>query len=610
MTDNATKTSAAEIQSFSPPDRRPLFFLVLIAVILSARWIWIAGIGDYGWTYELGMRTRLGEIPYRDYICTLPPLTSYTIVPFIVFLKGNLWSFSLHLYLWWFATLFVGLLIARALGLRPIAQAAAMLLAVCLSLPSIHLGHAYSYAGTFFFGLTLLQLIKARTQAAASPRHLLLAGAFAGLGIFAKQNIGLVAGLLGLSVISYDCVIERNTRLLFRKLLLFGSGAAITIVPLFGFFAIHAGAEEVFQQMFSDGSAGKGGLLSLLFHLVPLFFFTPETPQRELWSLAISGALMVLFFGLVGYRMHQLQKRPTVPGALQPTSSSWIWIYTAFGIIVLLAGASLFDLPSVRALFNQLHPKAIHEFHGFIAPLIFVAYSFFTALATICLLSPDQWRKKELFIPIIALPLILWGHELSCQGYLPFGAALVVPLALVLLETTGLVRNTVPLACMAAMVFALGLAGSTQERFFASCFKPVEQLPGNGKFFLLWGSHEFNTTVKEMEEKVAPVIRGKPTLWLNSGGPNLAWGGKPVFSVAQLFGDTYNARSEPELVKRWQHEPPEFIFVHNPRPTHNSRLFTKEALAIWLPQQYVPVWKSSLSEAVLWQLRASTNNAY
>jgi len=138
-------------------DRRPLLVLILIVVILSARWIWIAGIGDYGWTYELGMRTLLGEIPYRDYICTLPPLTSYTIVPFIVLLKGNLWSFSLHLYLWWFAALFVGLLVARALGLRPVAQAAAVLLAACLSLPSTHLGHAYSYAGTFFFGLTLLE---------------------------------------------------------------------------------------------------------------------------------------------------------------------------------------------------------------------------------------------------------------------------------------------------------------------------------------------------------------------------------------------------------------------------------------------------------------------
>ncbi len=160
-------------------DRRPLKLLLLVVGILTTRWIWIAGLGDYAWNYELGMRVLQGEVPYRDFICTLPQLTSYSIVPFLVALKGSLWAFHLHLYFWWLATLLVGLQIARKLDLRPAAQAAAMFLAASLSLPAIHLGHAYSYAGTFFFGLTLLQLLKHRTQ--ADLKQLLLAGAFAGL---------------------------------------------------------------------------------------------------------------------------------------------------------------------------------------------------------------------------------------------------------------------------------------------------------------------------------------------------------------------------------------------------------------------------------------------
>src|SRR5690349_7178219 len=232
--------SVATFEESRTNDRQAMWFLIVLSAALAARWVWVAGIGDYGWTYELGMRTLLGEIPYRDYICALPPLTSYTIVPFIVILKGNLWSFSLHLYVWWFAALWVGLLVARALGLRPAAQAAATLLAACLSLPATHLGHAYSYAGTCFFGLTLLELLKARKQIAVS-RHLLLAGAFAGLGIFAKQNIGLVAGLRGLSVIVYDCLMHNRPRSLFPKLFLFGAGVVATFAPIFLFFASQAG---------------------------------------------------------------------------------------------------------------------------------------------------------------------------------------------------------------------------------------------------------------------------------------------------------------------------------------------------------------------------------
>ena len=157
-------------QAVSPaPDRRPLKLLLAIVGILTARWIWIAGLGDYAWTYELGMRVSQGEVPFRDFICTLPQLTSYTIVPFVVLLKGNLWAFSLHLYAWWFATLLVGLQVARALGLRPAAQIAAMFFAACVSLPATHLGHAYSYAGTFFFGLTLLQLKRPALSTSVRP---------------------------------------------------------------------------------------------------------------------------------------------------------------------------------------------------------------------------------------------------------------------------------------------------------------------------------------------------------------------------------------------------------------------------------------------------------
>lgn len=594
-------------QAVSPArDRRPLKLLLAIVGILTARWIWIAGLGDYAWTYELGMRVGQGEVPFRDFICTLPQLTSYTIVPFLVLLKGNLWAFSLHLYAWWFATLFVGLQVARALGLRPAAQIAAMFFAACVSLPATHLGHAYSYAGTFFFGLTLLQLHQFRKR--ESLKSLLLAGVFAGLGIFAKQNIGILAVLLGVGMIAYDCILQKQIGRMFRPVLVFCSGAALAFLPIFAFFASKAGASEVFQQMFSDAGAGKGGMFGMLFHALPLFFFSTETPARQLWTLAFSGVVVMAFFGFVGFKMQRLQASPVADSPSKNAKDHWQLIACAVALVALLSAVSLFDMPSVRDGFNKLHPKAVYEFHGFVAPLNFIAYTFFTALAAICLLSPAHWLQKDLFLPIVGLPLVLWGHELSCQGYLPFGAPLVVPLAFVLLEKIGIIRNTVPLGCIAGIILMIGVTGSTQPGYQPPSFKSVERLPSESKFTGLWANPVFAATTKELHKNVAPKIRDHTTLWLTIGGPHLAYGGKSVFNVAALFGDTYNLRSEPALLARWQAQPPQFIFVGDRNLCPGSQVFTTESLNLWLPQRYDPVWKSSERDATLWGLRSQTNN--
>lgn len=585
--------------------RRVLLFLFAIAGILTARWIWIAGLGDYAWTYEFGMRVLFGEVPYRDFISTLPQLTSYSIVPFLFVLKGNLWAFSLHLYLWWLAALLVGLQVARVLGVRPAAQAAAMFLAACVSLPAMHLGHAYSYAGTVFFGLTFLQLLQHRQN--QSARHLLLAGTCAGLAVFAKQNIGVISVILGLSVIAWDGLANQRCGGMFRNGLLFAIGVLVAALPIFAYFASQAGAGEVLQQMFLDAGAGKGGLPGMIFHVLPLFFFTPETPLQKLWTLAFSGSLTLCFLWLVGRRMLVLQETQTgVPTSI-PVGRAWRWISFATVTVAVLSCVSVLDLPQVRAGFNRLHPSAIYEFHGFVAPLVFIAYVFFTALAAICLLSPFHWRQPNFALPIIALPMILWGHELSCEGYLPFGAPLVVPLAVFLLEGIGLIRNTVPLACLAGVVFMLGVTGSTQDGFHPPSFKAVARLPSASKFRGLWGRPTYVATIQELQENVAPRIRDRRTLWLAIGGPHLAWGGVPVYSVAALFGDTYSLRSEPVLMKHWTAQPPEFIFVGERNICLGSGLLTAEALNFWLPRKYDLAWKSAEREAALWQLRAATN---
>lgn len=583
----------------------PLKLLLFVTGILAARWIWFAGIGDYGWTYELGVRVMQGEVPYRDYLSTLPQLTSYTIIPFIWALQGNLWAFALHLYFWWLVALLVGWQVVRAFGLRPVAQAAALFFAACLSLPALQLGHAYSYAATACFGLVLLQLLQHRRN--GRGRHLVFAGGLAGLCLFAKQNIGAVAVLLGAGATVAECLVKRETRISPRRLLFFCGGVALTFLPIFAYFACHAGVGEVFQQMFSDAGAGKGGVRRMLFNLIPLWFFVPGTPGRWLWTFGITAIVMFSFLGFLAARMFRAQANAAAVGS--PTArNSWRVLAAAIGIVVFLSGVSLFDLPSVRDFFARGHPAAMYAYQGYTFPLFFIAYAFFTALAIVGLLTRKLWREPKFTLLLLAFPLILWGHEMSCEGYLPFGAPLVVPLAMVLLESTGLVCNTVPLSSIAGAVMILGLSVSTQPEFRAASFKPLERLPADSKFAGIWASPNYVARLTELHEHVTPRIRDHTTLWICVGDPHLAWGGRSTFSVPLIHLDTYNIRSEPALMQHWQTHPPEFVFVGYYLPPAHSHLLNKEAVNTWLPERYDLVWQSPVYEAVLWQLRPETTN--
>jgi len=608
MTSNPGPTPGGSPVKLGFRELSPFRVLFLIVGILTARWIWIGGIGDYGWAYELGMRVWQGEVPYRDYISTLPQLTTYTIVPFLALLRGNLWAFAIHLYLWWLTSLVVGLLVARRLGLSTNTQAAGMFLAACVSFPAIHLGHAYSYAGTCFFGLVVLSLLNYR--GGLGQRHLLAAGAFAGLAILAKQNIGAVAVVLALLVVANHFITQGRSRSVVGDVLWFLAGAAATFLPAFAYFAFHAGGQEVLRQMFLDAAEGKGGMISMVFHLLPFFFFTLETAHRHLWTLFGSGLLAAVFLTGFGFRMSRLQSTGASASAAgkRPPANSSTLLRVALGVVALLSALSLLDLPQLKSTLEHLHPRCIYACHGFVAPLIFVLYSALTAMSVVCLLSVEQWRKAELFLPTFALPLLLWGHELSCQGYLPFGAPLIIPLALFLLEEIGLIHAAARLACYFGMVVIFAQALSTPPSFQAPAFAPLRRLPEHSKFTHLWAFDSYATSVSEMLREVSPRIRNRRTLWLCVGGPHQAFEGRAVRSVAAMHGDTCNHRSELALMEDWQQRPPEFVFVGDFTPVPGARYLTKQAANLWLPQNYDRVWESSALGATLWQLRPGSNS--
>ena len=133
----------------------------------------------------------------------------------------------------------------------------------------------------------------------------------------------------------------------------------------------------------------------------------------------------MLFLGLVGFKMYHLQKNPAPRMRRRPAPLLVVDLSRHRHRRSTLGGFTA--RPSASAnLFDRLHPNAIYACHGFTAPLIFVAYSFFTALAAICLLSIEHWRRRSWPCPSSHCRCSS-GAEISMEGYLPYGRPIVVP---------------------------------------------------------------------------------------------------------------------------------------------------------------------------------------
>lgn len=578
----------------------PFGVLALIFGLLTARWIWIAGISDHGWIYEVGMRVWLGEVPYRDYICALPQLTTYTIVPLLALLDGSVWAVQVHLYLWWLGSLVVGLQIMRRLSVSPQVQAAGIFLAACTSFPAICLGHTYSYAGTALFGLLLLRLL--RHQETAKPRELFIAGLFAGLTMLAKQNIGAVGVLLGLIAVTVSALKQKSFPALISETVTFSGGALSIFLPVFAYFAAQAGAHEVLSQMFLDAGAGKGGPLGMAFHTVPILFFDEDTPHRALWMVLVSGAVTGGFLWLFGWR----NRAGSISTKAELNDRDRLTLPLCSGVVALLLLVSVFDLPAVKNGLNQLRLDCFHPNQAYVGVWTYVLYCGGITLSAICLWYCLRNRRTDLLLPVVALPLLACGHDLSTRGYLPYAAPVVFPLAVFLLERCQLVKRPARLAYLTGTLTVLVQICFPQPTYNAASFEPLYRLPDQSKFAHLWSTQRGARIMEIFTKQINPRISGERTLWFTIGGPHLAHGGKPVRSVALLHSDSYNGRSEPPLFAGWEADPPKFVFVGYYVPCANSVGFQLPALQAWLAQRYHCTYQNDELNMALWELKTPT----
>jgi hypothetical protein len=208
-------------------------------------------------------------------------------------------------------------------------------------------------------------------------------------------------------------------------------------------------------------------------------------------------------------------------------------------------------------------------------------------------------------LSVIALPLLVCGHELSAQLFFPFAAPVAIPLALFLVERHLLYPHTDRVAYLIGVTFVSVYLFFPQATYRTPSFEPIYRLPAQTQFAGLWAAKSYATWVNETVQNVSSRIQGRRTLWLCFDGPHQAYGAKSVRSVALLHSDTYSARSEPALYEEWHQHPPEYVFVAYFTPCVGSQYLAKEPLSRWLDQRYSKVWENPALNASLWEFRGN-----
>lgn len=583
----------------------PRWMLGIIFSIFTLRWIWIAGLGDYGLSYEGGMRILAGEIPYRDTITTLPQLTSYSIIPFLIAFKGNLFSFAFHLYAWWLFALIAGLQVAKELGCDRTLRTAALFLGACISFPALSHANAYNYASTAFAGFAMC--FNLRALASGKLRDAFISGVFIGLTIFAKQNVGAAAFAVGGAVFAYEALVKRSFIPTLKLGLVYSVGCLGAFLPVFFYFAAHAGLHETFLQMFSDASAAKGGMKGMLQKGLPIIFFQPGTPHRHFWDLAVSGFVFAFWLALISLRLRRQPQSPTPDDETnQRNSNNWFLI----GLLTVAAISliSIVNIPVLKSLFNSL--RTAYFPHNYLL-FLYALYVGWCTLFLTFLLRLESWRSKQIVFSLLWLAVFILVFATSGFWYFVFSAPVAVPISFYLLRHLNLIRSghafAVTIGTASVVVFSI-FPTQCMSGALVPTFEALDRLPSQTHFAGLYAGRSFAVQVRERLEFISPRIGNQRTLWLAIPGPFLAFGGAPVRNIPALYHDTYNPRNESPLKEEWERHPPEFVVLESFHPNNNAKFLTPQYLTTWLTNSYDLILQEKTSHASLWHYRASTNS--
>jgi len=513
---------------------RPAAIAAGVVMLLAARWIWVAGLGDYGWTWEAAARLLAGQVYYRDFTLLYGPLSHYTLAAWMWALGPHLFHSHLHLWFWYALALVVGLRIARELGAGAAAQSTGVAFAAVMGCPAFSWGHAFNYQAPCLAGAAILCLLRARR--AGGPTSAAAAGVAAALAIYAKQNVGLAVTVL------IPFLLPRGSRRAYA------GGLAGAFVPILWYFSSRAGWEEVLRQLFLDPAAAKQGPVWMVLRAAPRLILPPEVPGRRWWEVAATLAALGALLPLV---KRLARRTPAGEGARRPVGRP------AEPGPALLAAAVLGIATSLLNV--EWNPPAFL----LPAPWTWLQEGVYLLLA---LLTLALWRGFDATWRAAALPLLaVTAVQESSNPNFVYSAPLAVPLLAALLDRAGVVlRPPVAGAALAAVCWIATAAVGPPWRYGLCAYRPTYPLPSDSPWAGLRAPREYREEIRELWTELRPHVEGRTTLWLVAGGgPFLAFGGHPVSGAACYMPDTIPPRLYRKLVESWRAQRPEVVVVQD-----------------------------------------------
>ena len=580
--------------------------LLLIFGMFTARWIWVAGGEDYGWTYEPAWRILHGQLPYRDFAFSAPPLAPLILAGLMKLFGESVFIFAVNLYLSWLGALVVGVAILNLLNADRHIKVLSVVVAGTLSPPFTQVGHAHSYQAPMFAGLIIYFFLKYQKSRRAG--NLFWAGIFAGIAIVAKQNIGLLFGsaaTLALFIPSPWGLGIQGKR--FPNIARFMAGGALGLFSFLAPFFYNCGALEVVKEMFADAGSGKGGPAVILLRGFPRltairgFTMGRGLPPHAWAELLITVAVFTGICWLINRARGDAKLNSVTAqdghASREDTGNSTVYYVCFFASAFAASVATLFYIPRIYIPLEVLRLQ-LADYNLF---PIRAAYLIAFSSGIACLIAVFRRRApRELGMLCLLLLALMYANAASGSSYFGFVAPIAVPMLLYVLAAGGLPNLFRPCLLLATLFLMTAFFFPA----YGEAFGPLLPLPRNSPFAGLYGYPRFYRLVTGLWLDVTPRIKGQPTLWLYPGGPLSAFGGLPVPNVVYLHTESYNSRSEKRFWDDWHRDPPAYVILGQFARARNAVLFQEASLQSWLSSDYELVWRRQDLEMTLWKKRA------
>jgi len=559
-----------------------------VVLVCAVRWIFIANGFDYGWDFETGYRVFLGGVYGRDFYTAVGPF-SYQLIGTVFKILGPRWVWVYVIYyICWLTSILGSYFILKKISERREDLAFALMIVAPLSIPHLSALHVYnclSYALAVWCGVCCFSYLEE-----GKHRSLMMAGFFAALSLFTKQNIGLGAALLTLFVVIASPILNR-TKIGIKTLLALSSflGAfGVFSFLLFDRFSREIGYSELWKLMFSDAAQAKGNFLLMLKTALPRISFGFSEEHGRTWIIQhlaeVFSYCLIIGLNYLWYRKLFEHKNLEKPNAKHILNLKDLQI--CFGVfLVLIIVPILFSdfVFRVRESFFWFDEET--RFSRVVTVFAFwlMMFNFICCFFVLYKRDGQFFRKRS--VQLLLFVFVLGLSVMACSSkflYFFLNAPLLFGLFFVSVLNIHLWKRNPLIFVFGALNFAIYFYYPTHS------LGPLIREEGPYVGGLLFSKTD-SDFIESYTKKLRPLVQGKRTLWLVHGGPHSLSGSIPVRNVSNLYFDQYNIRIEESLVKDWMAHPPEMI-VQDWFVTPDTSVWLRgEIFKSWIRDNYFEV---------------------